>query len=245
MNVNTPNALLYLMLVLALEQMACAGPNATLEQIARGISNSIHSTSESAFQFAGLECLADSSKNSISNFGTNLSQANSRFRSLYGNYMKLVKKSIEGNGKCDGSFLAIAKETLHRANKTYQTQYRNHQIAEQIRDSIQSDLIAPTITVNHSRGSDCARQGLRAYASLQNKAQDLLAQFPSLFSKLQEEERKFREYQYENERIASRCAEGTKGSNTVIGITLSPSKTQPQGFTKKGSKISEHPSQKK
>jgi hypothetical protein len=86
-----------------------AGSNLTL--LHAGVQLSFKNLSDSLDEFQSLPCLTPAAAEHLANYQANSATVYQAFEKHYGGYMTSMQKPMQGNGRCEGGFDSVAKES--------------------------------------------------------------------------------------------------------------------------------------
>ena len=197
-------ALLLLAGAIWLNSGSAAAANLTL--LHEGVRQSFQNLSDSLDEFQSLPCLTKKASEHLAGYQANAGTVFQTFHKHYGTYIVNVTKPMQGDGKCDGGFSSVAKESdvRQKASVDYSTKITAMQAQFNLAmagDFDDADIDMP----DESESGDCEKTGAKMYDIVQLNGALVNTSVTAFRSGVDETARNFQAYTQVNKGLQGNC----------------------------------------
>jgi hypothetical protein len=180
--------------------------------------------------FQNLSCLTSDSKNHLGSLQNNATILYTGFDQQYKNYMTYVQSPMPGNGKCDGGFEAVARESENRRVRSVNFKTQVQKIQNQLGSAVDADFTSPEIDMpDNSPGQPCANKGSDAYDQVGMSSALMGTALTQFQTGVQVTAQKFKAFSAQNATLGTNCGAMSSGLQTIVVGTAGPSALFPTG----------------
>jgi len=130
-------------------------------------------------------------------------------------YMERVSSSMEGNGRCDGGFQSVKKESEERARLSQRLGSRVKRLQSAYEKRADALLFKREMVFNGLGGFECFAKASSSLEKIEEQTKDLGTKLQAVLQSLAFEEKRFQEFKTVNAGLEARCGQ-SPGSGPMV-----------------------------
>lgn len=191
---------------------------------------SLAALSASLEEMGALGCVLPDAKERLGRLQGTVNKAQAYFGKVYKIYVTGVTKPMQGNGKCDGGFQAVAAESEQRRQMTEEFETVVQDMQRKLARAMNDDLLDVDIDMpDESDSQDCADKGEELHDAARAAGLAANAAITRFRAGTVLTERKFGAYTAKNTGLGDDCGSLTAGMATLVQAAAGAPIQPPQG----------------
>jgi hypothetical protein len=159
-------------------------------------------------------CIDKQTKSHISNLQSGIAQSEGAFQSESRAYKLFVSKPMQGDGRCNGGFEAVASESGSRAERARAANAHLGNIQGLFSSLISEEFLRAPWKVDGTKDVKCALEAAKLDTGLDSAQIDLKSSLGKARESLGRDAAHFSAYQMQNNKLAASC--GSEGNQSPL-----------------------------